>query len=76
MHESPNFQPFNCEPLGPNDVKNKLKIANLKLSPVPDGIPDEILFKLNCFHHILDTLHKKVNVMGFPPASWSHSVVK
>ena len=75
-HESPNFEPFNCEPLRPKDVKNILKNANLKSSPGPDGIQYEILFKFNCLHHILATLYNKVNVMGSPPPSWSHSVVK
>ena len=75
-HESPNFEPFNCEPLRPKDVKNILKSANLKSSPGPDGIPYEILFKFKCLHHILATLYNKVNVLGSPPPSWSHSVVK
>ena len=40
------------------------------------GIPYEILFKFKCLHHILATLFNKVNVLGSPPPSWSHSVVK
>ena len=70
---------MNCEPLEPlhpKDVKNILKSANLKSSPGPDGIPYKILFKFNCLHHILATLYNKVNVLGSPPPSWSHSGVK
>ena len=71
-----NFEPFNCEPLHPKDVKNILKSANLKFSPGPDGNPYEILFKFNCLHHMLATLYNKVNVLGSPPPSWLHHVVK
>ena len=67
--ESPNFEPFNCEPLRPKDVKKILKSANLESSSGPDGIPYEILFKFNCLHHISATLYNKVNVMGSPPPS-------
>ena len=68
-HECPNFEPFNCEPLCPKDVKNILKSANLKSSPGPDGILYEILFKFNSLHHILATLFNNVNVLGSPPPS-------
>ena len=68
-HESPNFEPFNCEPLRPKDVKKYTKSANLKSSPGPDGIPYEILFKFKGLQDILATLFNKVNVLGSPPPS-------
>jgi hypothetical protein len=71
-----NFQPFNLEPIRPRDIKQTLKNCNKNSSPGPDGIPYSILYKLPCTHHTLTTLYNKVLQTGYPPKSWSESVVK
>jgi hypothetical protein len=71
-----NYQSFNMEPIRPRDVKQTLKNCNKNSSPGPDGIPYSILYKLPCTHHTLATLYNKVLQTGYPPKSWSESVVK
>jgi hypothetical protein len=74
--QSPEYVPFNLEPIRPKDVKNMLRKTNQKSTPGPDGIPYGILLKLQSSHHLLATLFNKVLESGQPPPSWSESLIK
>ena len=64
---SPDFLPFNMDPIRPRDILEALKCSNQSAAPGPDGITFGALLKLRATHKPLATLYSKILSSGAAP---------
>ena len=71
---SPDFMPFNMDPIRPKDVLEALKRSNKNSAPGPDDISYAVL--MTAAHKPLATIYSKILKSEAATSCWSEAVIK